>query len=354
MEITKKRIIWFGLIIIGFIGLVFWKFKNEPLLSEEPDQLIIPLGLPQIPWPSDNPYNKKKAELGRLLYFDKRLSSDGTVSCSTCHSIPRAFADTNKISKGIRERLGTRHAPTVINSAYQSTLFWDGRAKTLEDQSVGPIGNPNEMTLANNIHDAHIQCQDRILNIKGYRQLFKEVFGNESITLEEIAKAIATFERTVLSGNSPYDKYLAGNKIAMTSQQIHGYRIFVRSGCMNCHGGPNFTDGRFTNIGIGMNNTNPDLGRYTITKDEKDWGAFKIPTLRDSANSYPYMHDGSLPTLKSVIDYYDQGGNNNKNLHPLMRPLNLTEQERKDLLSFLEALNGEGWHHFREPKKFPE
>lgn len=328
--------------------------SEDSLLQEEPDELTIPLGLPSMPWPADNPYSKKKAELGRLLYFDPRLSSDGTVSCATCHSERLAFADRKPIAQGIRGNMGSRHSPTVINAGYQTHQFWDGRVRTLEDQAKGPIGNPKEMTLAPDVHDAHKQCQERVQKIKGYRILFKEIFGNDSCSIDDIAKAIATFERTVLSGNSPFDRYQKGDKTALTQEQIDGYAIFKRVGCANCHGGPLFSDGRFLNIGVGMDAPNPDTGRYAITGQEKDWGAFKVPTLREVVNTPPYMHDGSIKTLEGVVDYYDKGGTPNKNLHPLMKPLHLTEQDKKALVAFMKGLSGEGWQHYTTPEKFPE
>lgn len=201
-------------------------------------------------------------------------------------------------------------------------------------------------------HDAKIsyeECQKRVKQNPEYLKKFKAVFGNEECTVDQIVKAIATFERTILSGNSPYDKFKAGDKTAMTDQQIEGYRIFKKSGCNNCHLEPLFTDGRFLNIGVGMDAKDPDLGRYLITKNEKDWGGFKVPTLREVAKSPPYMHDGSQKTLEEVIDYYDKGGTPNKNLHPLMKPLHLSEQDKKALKAFLEALNGEGWQQIKDP-----
>jgi cytochrome c peroxidase len=331
------------------------KSQYDIFLQEEPDELIIPLGLPPIPWPTDNPYSKKKAKLGRLLYFDPRLSSDGKISCSTCHSERLAFTDHKSIAQGIQGNMGARHSPTVINACYQTQQFWDGRAKTLEEQAKGPIGNPKEMTLASDIHDAHKQCQERVQKINGYRVLFKEVFGNDACSIDDIAKAIATFERTILSGNSPYDRYLLKrDKTALTEEQIAGYGVFKRVGCANCHGGALFTDGRFLNIGVGMDASNPDTGRYGITGVEKDWGAFKIPTLREVANTGPYMHDGSHKTLEEVVDYYDKGGTPNKNLHPLMKPLHLTDKEKKALVVFMQGLSGEGWQHCTSPQEFPE
>lgn len=324
------------------------------LAAEDKQEFRPPLGLPPIPWPEDNPYDAKKAELGRLLYFDKRLSADGTVSCASCHSIKDAFADHNKVSTGIGNHKGTRNSPTVINAGYQTHQFWDGRAKTLEEQCKGPVANPLEMSDTGDAVKAHFECHERIKEIKGYCALFKQVYGDDSCSMDQIAKAVATFERTVLSGNSPYDRYMAGDQNAMTKEQVAGYKVFKHVGCNNCHFGPTFSDGRFLNIGVGMDAPNPDLGRYNVTKNAKDWGAFKVSPLREIEHTSPYMHDGSLQTLEEVVEYYNKGGTPNKNLHSLMRPLNLTEQQKKDLVSFLKALNGEGWQHIKEPTHFPQ
>lgn len=313
-----------------------------------------PLGLPKVPWPEDNPYSTEKAELGKLLYFDKRLSSDETVSCSSCHHPDKSFTDNKRFSKGIHGQMGTRTAPTIINAAYQTSQFWDGRAKTLEDQCKSPIANTKEMTVYKDKHIAHMACEKRIESIAGYRELFKECFGDDKCSVDQIAKAVAAFERTVLSGNSPYDRYMAGDKQALSAGQINGMKVFKKAGCANCHFGPTFSDGRFINIGIGMDEEDPDLGRYLITRDEKDWGAFKVPGLREVEHTFPYMHDGSLATLEDVVEYYNKGGTPNKNLHPLMRPLHLTEQEKKDLVSFLKALSGEGWQQIKAPTEFPK
>lgn len=353
---SKVKIISIALfgLIVSYYFIWTARHSSSTLLAEEPEYLTTPLGLPSIPWPRDNLYQQKKAELGRLLYFDKRLSTDGTISCASCHGVKPAFTDRRPVSTGIEGRQGSRHSPTVINATYQTTLFWDGRAGSLEEQCKGPIGNPLEMTLANDVHEAHRQCHHRIKAIAGYRQLFKEVFNDEECSIDNIAKAIATFERTILSGNSPYDRYVAGDSQAMTKEQVHGYGVFKTAGCMSCHSGPLFTDGRFLNIGVGMQADQPDLGRYAITNNPEDWGAFKVPTLREVANTYPYMHDGSLKTLREVIDYYDGGGIPNSNLNPLMKPLHLSESDKQALESFLKALSGEGWQHFTEPAHFPE
>lgn len=336
-----------------FLTTVFI-FVTTHCYFEEKETITVPLGLPEIPWPQDNPYSKAKCELGKYLYFDKRLSGNGTVSCATCHNMECGFADCKTLAVGINDQQGTRHTPTIINAAYAKTLFWDGRAATLEEQCKGPIANIKEMADANNVHKAHEECREKIAHIPGYRKKFAEAFGTEAITIDHIAQAIATFERTVLSGNSPYDRYVKGDKTAMSEQQIKGMAVFKKVSCVNCHNGFNFTDERFHNIGVGMEAKEPDLGRFAITQDKKDWGAFKTPTLRDVEHSKPYMHDGSLISLEEVIDYYDKGGIKNKNLHPLLKPLNMTKEDKQALLSFLKALNGEGWQHFQTPKEFPE
>jgi cytochrome c peroxidase len=327
--------------------------STQPIESKT-EAIKLPLGLPPIPWPKDNPYSKEKAELGLLLYFDKRLSSDGTISCASCHNIQCAYSDCRSIAIGIKNTPGTRHSPTIINAAYLKRLFWDGRVSSLEEQCKGPIANTKEMSLVKDVHEAHLQCAERIKNIQGYRTLFKNIFGHEVISIDDIAKAIATFERTIISGNSPYDRYHAGDHSALTQAQIQGFKIFKKVGCANCHGDFNFSDERFLNIGVGMDAPKPDTGRYAITQQKKDWGAFKVPTLRDVEHTAPYMHDGSLKSLKDVVDYYDKGGIPNQNLHPLMRPLKLSPEDKQALVSFLKSLNGEGWQHFREPSKFPD
>lgn len=334
-----RKIFYFLLLLIVSFVLFFIFVGN----ADKEEIFTAPLGLPPVPFPKDNPYSKAKAELGKRLYFDTCLSANKEISCATCHAVTHAYADPKQVSEGILGRKGTRHAPTVINAAYNRLQFWDGRAKTLEEQAKGPIANPNEMTLFHDSKISYEECQKRVRENPVYLQMFVDVFGNDECSVDDIVKAIATFERTVLSGNSPYDRYKAGDKTAMSEEQIEGYQVFKKAGCGNCHFEPLFTDGRFLNIGVGMKAEKPDLGRYDITKNEKDYGAFKVPTLRETAKSPPYMHDGSHQTLEEVIEYYDVGGNPNKNLHPLMKPLHLSEKEKQALKAFLEALNGEGW-----------
>lgn len=349
----NKFFLFLATIFLLTLTLVLVTSKDD-VQQYEVQNISPPLGLPPIPWPKDNPYTKEKAHLGQLLYFDKRLSSDQTISCASCHNMPCGYSDCNTLAVGIDNSKGKRHSQTIINGAYSSIFFWDGRAASLEEQCKGPLANTAEMTNVKDPHEAHRQCLEQIKAIPGYKILFKQAFGQEEITLDKIAQAIATFERTILSGNSAYDRYVAGDRSALSKQQIHGMIVFKKAKCLNCHGGFNFSDDRFQNIGIGMDNPNPDLGRYLITHDEDDWGAFKTPSLRELEHTAPYMHDGSLKTLEEVIEYYDKGGIKNKNLHPLMRPLNLTKEDKKALVSFLKALNGEGWQHIQEPEEFPK
>lgn len=340
-----KRVLTLILVVILALTIHWHFYKNE--------SINVPLGLSAIPWPKDNPYSSEKAALGKLLYFDKRLSTNATVSCASCHIREAAFTDHLPVSVGIDGRQGGRNSPTIINSAYLKHLFWDGRALSLEEQVEGPIANQKEMTLFNDPHTAHKECEALVRAIPGYRKLFKKVFGSEQCTMKQISSAIATFERTILSGNSPFDRYLADEKTALTEEQIQGWRVFQKKSCINCHNGPTLSDERFINIGVGMDQTNPDLGRYHITHNEKDWGAFKVPTLREIEHTYPYMHNGQFETLEEVVDYYDKGGNPNRNLHPLMKPLHLSQEEKTALVSFLKSLSGNGWQQIQEPIQFP-
>ncbi|HUY92064.1 MAG TPA: cytochrome c peroxidase [Pirellulales bacterium] len=311
-----------------------------------------PLGLPKVIWPEENPYSQAKAELGWLLYFDKRLSSDETVSCASCHAVEKAFTDGAAFSTGINGQKGGRSAPTVINRAYSTLQFWDGRADSLEDQAKGPIANPIEMTVEK---DADAAYKDRIVALKavpGYVKRFDAAFGTKDITIDRVAQAIATFERTVYSGNAPYDRYQNGDEKAMTASQVRGMNVFFNKvACDSCHLGFNFTDGSYENIGIGMDKKDPDLGRFLVTRRDEDRGAFKTPTLREIEHTGPYMHDGRFKTLEEVVEHYDQGGIKNEYLDERMKPLKLTKQDKADLVAFMKALSGEGWQHINAPTK---
>ena len=290
--------------------------------------------LPPMPVPADNPQTDAKVRLGAQLYFDTRLSADNTISCATCHSPEMAWANHGATDKGFRGQVGGRNSGTILDAAYMKFQFWDGRAGSLEEQALGPIHNPIEMgeTLENVVL--------KLNAIPGYRSAFREVFGTD-VDTGGIAKAIAAFERTIVSGPSPYDRYLAGEKGALSEAAVRGMNLFAgKAHCMPCHSGPTFSDQSFHNLGVGMSRPNPDLGREAHTKNAADRGKFKTPGLRNVALTHPYLHDGSAKTLRDVIDLYDRGGEANPNLDPLMLPLRLTEREKQDLVAFLESLTG--------------
>jgi len=291
--------------------------------------------LPPVPVPADNPQTDQKIHLGAQLYFDKRLSSDGTISCASCHRPDKAWADTEPVSEGVAHQKGSRNSPSVINAAYIVPQFWDGRAMHLEKQAVGPVQNPIEMDLT------VAELEFRLNHIPGYVARFEEVFGSRP-NIDLLAKVIASFERTVITGDSPYDGYIKGDRSAMSGSAIRGMNLFSGKGhCNVCHSGPAFSDSRFHNLGVGYANGEfKDVGRFAVTKDPKDMGAFLTPRLRNIALTPPYLHDGSEPTLEGVMDLYNRGGIPNPNLDPAMVPLNLTEQEKSDLVEFMKALTG--------------
>ncbi|MEO1980700.1 MAG: cytochrome c peroxidase, partial [Fuerstiella sp.] len=230
---------------------------------------------------------------------------------------------------------------------------WDGRAPSLEAQAIGPIASPIEMTNEKDPERAHQTCVDRLHKVPEYRARFSKAYGDENFTIEDVGKAIATFERTIMSGNSPFDRYKNGAKDAMSASAIRGKDIFFnKTACDSCHLGFNFTDGSYANIGIGMDKPSPDLGRYVVSKREEDKGAFKTPTLREIEHTGPYMHDGRLKTLEEVIEHYDKGGIANPYLDERLKPLKLSKQDKQDLVAFLKSLSGEGWR-MKPPASFP-
>lgn len=314
--------------------------------------LPIPFGLdPQSAViPEDNPLTKEKIELGRALFFDKRLSKDNTIACASCHMEKFAFTDGRPVSTGIRGQKGGRSAPASLNRLFSKTQFWDGRAATLEEQSIGPFTNPIEHGFAN--HDEMIA---KMKKIPGYRKLFKEVFGEE-ITIGGVGKAIASFQRTILSGNSPADRFdQGGDEEAISPEAQKGLELFRgKARCTRCHSGFNFTDEKFHNLGIGWDGDHIDLGRYAVTKNAEDIGAFKTPTLREISRSAPYMHDGRFKTLEEVVNFYNKGGVKNPHQDELVLPLELTDEEKHNLVLFLRTLNGEGWRQAKAPAAFPK
>lgn len=340
-----------------------WEKSDPKLIKDEPLQVKVPYGLqpltPGVVVPAANPITKGGYELGRQLYFDPRVSQDGTVSCATCHNPAKGWTDAAPVSTGIHGQKGGRSAPTVFNTVYGKSMFWDGRAPSLEGQAQGPMVNPIEMGV-----QTHQDIIERLRQIPGYKEQFAKVFGT-NVTLDGAAKAIATFERVAaLSGNSKYDKYYAGDNTAMSESEKRGMVLFglrlntddefkagvelQKGKCTICHVGANFTDEKFHNLGVGYEPASgkmKDVGRWAPipigAKTDVDKGSFKTPTVRDIALTGPYMHDGSMKTLEDVVEHYDQGGTPNPSLDPDMKPLKLTKQESADLVAFMNALTGE-------------
>jgi cytochrome c peroxidase len=340
-----------ALVIFAFIclAMTYRAVEAAPpvntLPAGKPISIKPPLGLPPVPIPPDNPPTAETVALGRRLYYDPQLSVDGTISCASCHAPQFAFSDQRPFSAGVGGKTGTRHAPTVINSAYSALQFWDGRAPSLEEQAKGPIANPVEMAHTLDGVVNRLQADPK------YRELFQKAWGTDQISIDLVAKSIASFERTVIAGNSPFDRFYFGHdKKALSAAAQRGFKLFTdpkKANCAVCHtiGKTDalLTDNKFHNLGIGADtrgNLN-DPGRYSVTKQDADTGCFKTPTLRNLANRAPFMHDGSFPTVKDALDHYIGGGNMNDHLDKEIHALDfLTFDERDDLLQFLDSLNG--------------
>jgi cytochrome c peroxidase len=339
-------------------------------------EIPVPDGVLPPEVPEDNPPTAAKVDLGKKLYFDTRISTDGTVACATCHDPLHAFADGRgtKTSAGVGGALGTRNAPTVLNAAFLSEQFWDGRAATLEEQAVQPLINPIEHGFAD-----HAAVVARIGELGEYGPLFSAAFGTADVTIERVGQAIASFERTLISLESPFDRFLAGDEKAISEAAKRGWTLYNgKARCNNCHGHieafPLFTDEIYHNIGVGVKNLDfaavarkaaaavaagesigdlslaaaeaSELGRFMVTGEPKDLGAFKTSQLRNVAHTAPYMHDGSEATLRDVIEFYDRGGNDNPYLDGGIRPLGLTDQEKADLVELLETFTSDDLQRF--------
>lgn len=289
-----------------------------------------------VPIPATNLNYKAKVDLGKQLYFDGRLSKNNAISCAFCHNPFTGFADPRQTSIGVGGGIGGRQAPTVYNTGFIPLQFWDGRAGSLEEQALGPIANPVEMA------EVLEHVVKKLAKIKGYQQQFRAVFGTD-VNLQSLAEAIAAYERTVVSTNSAFDKYMLGDAKAMDESAVRGMGLFKgKARCILCHNGPNFTDNQFHNLGVPQAGPmKEDLGRFYVTRQEQDKGAFKTPTLRSITETAPYMHDGVFKTLEEVVDFLDQGGGSNPHLSPMVKPLGLTKEDKADLVAFLKALAGE-------------
>lgn len=279
---------------------------------------------------------KTTQELGEILFFDPILSRDSSISCASCHKPEFSFADNVALSPGVEGRLGNRNTPSAMNMASRSFFFLDGRAETLEEQALGPIANPVEMDLPID------KAIERLKVNSFYNKAFNKIF-KEGITPKTLGTAIADFERTLEGGSTPFDRWAKGDKDAISESAKRGHKIFIeKAKCFDCHFGPDFTRDDFRNIGLYNGKEYNDAGRFNVTRDSADLGKFKVPGLRNIAYTAPYMHDGSLKTLREVIDYYDNPDNFVKdriNTDKLITPLNLTEQEKQDLEAFLVTLS---------------
>ncbi len=299
------------------------------------------------------PPTPERVRLGRWLFYDKRLSADQTISCATCHRPENAFSEPTPVSTGIRGQKGGRKSPSFINQAWTlyPHFFWDGRADSLEAQALGPVANPIEMGAS---HEAMVQM---VSGAGGYKKYFKEAFGSEEVTKEKIAKAIADYERTRLSGNSAWDKWKAGDEKAVSADVKKGDELFFgKAQCNQCHLNQNFTDSSFHNLGVGYDPAKKkfaDNGRADFTKKTEDQGAFKTPGLRDITKHAPYMHDGSQKTLEEVVAHYNKGGTKNPNLSPKISKLKLSKKEVSQLVAMMKSLDGEGYQD-TAPTAFPQ
>lgn len=302
--------------------------------------------LGEVPFPANNPYSKEKADLGKVLFFDPRLSNSNQISCANCHDPEFNWGDGRRIAYGEDRQLGNRNSPSLMNVAYQKVMFWDGRAETLEEQAAFPIKDTKEM-------NSHIDfATKRIAKIKGYKELFKEAFGDDKVTNERILQAIATFERTILSPKTRFDKFIAGDSKQLTDQEVQGLHLFrTKARCINCHNTALFSDGQFHNIGLTYYGRQyEDLGRYNVTKLAKNVGEFKTPSLREVSQNAPYMHNGLFPNIRGVLNMYNAGmfhfqpneKQKNDTLFPktsdLVKRLDLNADEMNALEAFLMSL----------------
>ncbi len=323
-----KRVLMLGLILGGFASSGVFAYEWQALPDKAPE-------------PADNPTTPEKIELGRMLYFDPRFSATGTVSCNTCHNLMLGGDDNRNFSMGVHGQMGGRSAPTVWNAAFASTQFWDGRAATLEEQAKGPVVNPVEMGMSE-VESA----MDRVRAIPGYKAYFERAFGGDNpMTVDNAAKAVAAFERTMITPNSPYDRFVKGDSSALDEQQQRGMQTFADSGCTGCHSGAAFSgpavaagQGFFMKFPTFQDNAYvskydflKDQGRFDVTGKEADKHLFKVPTLRNIALTAPYFHNGSVATLDEAVRVMAKTQLNQ----------DLSDQQVADMVAFLNALTGE-------------
>lgn len=322
----------------------------KPLLDNEAKPYFSEIGhLPEVKFPEDNPYSAEKAFLGKTLFFDPRLSGSDQIACASCHDPELSWTDHRALSYGHDRQLGTRNAMTILNVAHAGSLFWEGRAKSLEDQSRMPIQDKREM-------NGHIDiAAGKIARIKGYEILFEKAFGSKTVTKEKIAQALATFERTVKSTPSKFDQFIDGKQDLYTNDEVMGLHLFrTKANCISCHNSGYFSNNRFENIGTSsLGSKEEDPGRYLVTKNPEDAGKFRVPSLREAAGTGPWMHNGSMVTLSEIIQLYNKGNpepyQNRSTVYEgvsltshkseILRLLDLTDEEVLQIEAFLETLS---------------
>lgn len=305
--------------------------------------------LPKVKFPADNPYSKDKKALGKFLFFDARLSKTGQIACASCHNPELAWTDNITRSFGHNRKTNNRNSMTIKNVAFAHTLFWDGRVSSLEEQASMPISDSLEMNTDKNV------AVENITKIKEYKPLFKKAFGNKEVTLDRILKAIATYERTIVSRNSKFDRFIKGKKELFTDQEVLGLHLFrTKARCINCHNTPYFSDNEFHNDGQALFGAkDEDFGRYYFTQNKEDLGKFKTPTLREVSMTGPWMHHGHFPSLLDVVEFYNLGnpapiqkrylGAGRDSLipktSPLLKKLHLSKEEVQAVIAFMETLS---------------
>ena len=316
------------------VGLLFLLLVSALLFYKCQTENIANLRLGKMLVPEENPQTKQKIELGRKLFFDKRLSPDNSISCSTCHDPKKAFTDGKKVSVGFHKRLAMRNAPTLLNVGYQKTLMFDGEIPSLEMQAVVPLKDTAEM--ANDMK----HLLQKLKAIPEYQKSAKEIF-NRDFDAYVLTRSLSAFQRSLLSYATPFDEFMAGNKKAMTASAQRGWKIFSKKlYCTACHAPPHFTNFKTENNGLYADYSNiEDKGRFRINGDSTEIGSFKVPTLRNIAKTSPYMHDGTMNKLEEIIEHYAKGGNRHQNQNSVIQPFNLTESEKKDLINFLKSLS---------------
>lgn len=323
------------LLTVGAVFLTGCQSSPKPAVRAAEEPFPFASLVSEVPAPPENPLTQSKVELGFRLFFEPQLSANNRMTCGSCHHHGKGFSNGEATAEGVSGERGLRNTPSIYGVAHLSHQFWDGRAKTLEEQALGPITDPVEMAS---------RMEDVIAKLSAmpyYRHKFPEAFGTGP-TSDGIAKALASFQRALKVGPSPYDRYLAGEAAALSEAQHRGMRLFNsrKASCSGCHNGKIHSNGMFLKTGVNALGPSADPGRFAVTGRDADRGAFKVPPLLNVALSAPYMHDGSLPTLEAVVEFYDRGGDPAPSRHPLIRPLGLSAQEKADLVAFLHALTG--------------